>query len=191
MDYYPRRDSCHAGGNPLNHLLIPPILIARKGKRQKIGLLMIIQVSDMKLTVPGTAEFFISGDIAAALHCGAESGRNTAAQIGGNWRRQAMIHVLASIRVIEGRRAEFIEIFKANVPNVLNEDGCIEYAPAVDFPTGIQSQEMNKNMVTIVEKWESFEHLQAHLSAPHMKSYQEKVKDMVEHVGLKVLGNAW
>jgi quinol monooxygenase YgiN len=101
-----------------------------------------------------------------------------------------MIHVLASIRVIEGRRAEFIEIFKANVPNVLNEDGCIEYAPAVDFPTGIQSQEMNENMVTIVEKWESFEHLQAHLAAPHMKSYQEKVKDMVEHVGLKVLGDA-
>jgi sugar/nucleoside kinase (ribokinase family) len=30
-----------------------------------------------------TAEYYVSGDIAAALLCGAVSGRNTAAQIGG------------------------------------------------------------------------------------------------------------
>jgi sugar/nucleoside kinase (ribokinase family) len=31
-----------------------------------------------------TAEYYISGDIDAALLCGAESGKDTAAQIGGN-----------------------------------------------------------------------------------------------------------
>lgn len=103
---------------------------------------------------------------------------------------KVMVNVLASIRVVEGRKADFIEIFKANVPNVLNEDGCIEYIPTIDFPTGFESQELNENLVTIIEKWESLDHLKAHLSAPHMKSYQEQVKDMVEHVGLKVLGNA-
>lgn len=101
-----------------------------------------------------------------------------------------MVHVLASIRVVPGRKADFIKIFKANVPNVLNEDGCIEYIPTVDFPSGFSSQELDENLVTIIEKWESLEHLQAHLVASHMNSYQEQVKDMVEHVGLKVLGDA-
>lgn len=101
-----------------------------------------------------------------------------------------MVHVLASIRVAEGRKEDFIEIFKANVPNVLNEDGCIEYIPTIDFPTGFDSQELDGNLVTIIEKWQSLDHLQAHLAAPHMKSYQERVKDIVVKVGLKVLGNA-
>jgi quinol monooxygenase YgiN len=97
---------------------------------------------------------------------------------------------LASIRVAPGHRDEFIEIFKANVPNVLNENGCIEYIPTIDTPTGFESQDLNENMVTIVEKWESLDHLKAHLSAPHMKTYQENVKDIVVKVGLKVLENA-
>ena len=43
-----------------------------------------------------------------------------------------MIHVLASLQIKAGQVAEFIEIFKDNVPNVLKERGCIAYAPAID-----------------------------------------------------------
>ena len=38
-----------------------------------------------------------------------------------------MIHVLASIQVKPGKRNAFLEIFKTNVPNVLQEEGCVEY----------------------------------------------------------------
>jgi quinol monooxygenase YgiN len=43
-----------------------------------------------------------------------------------------MINVIASIHIKEGRLSEFVEIFKSNIPNVLEEKGCIEYVPTID-----------------------------------------------------------
>lgn len=101
-----------------------------------------------------------------------------------------MIYVIASIHIKEGRLAEFLEIFKANIPVVLTERGCIEYEPTVDLATGLAPQELNDHLVTIVEKWESLEDLQAHLSAPHMLDYRDKVGGIVENVSVKVLQKA-
>jgi len=101
-----------------------------------------------------------------------------------------MITVIASIHIKQGRLSEFIEIFKSNVPNVLQEKGCIEYTPTIDAPTGLAPQELNENVVTIIEKWHSLEDLQAHLSAPHMLAYRESVEGIVDKVSLKVLREA-
>lgn len=101
-----------------------------------------------------------------------------------------MIHVLASLHIKEGHLAEFIAIFKANIPYVLKERGCVEYVPTVDVPTGLPPQDMNQNVVTIVEKWESLDDLLAHIKAPHMLAYGEKVKDLVERKSLKILKEA-
>lgn len=101
-----------------------------------------------------------------------------------------MIIVLASISVKPEKKKEFIDIFKANVPAVKAENGCIEYSPTIDIDTGLPPQVLDENVVTIVEKWESPEALQAHLSAPHMLQYKEDVKDMVTDVSLKVLQEA-
>ena len=60
----------------------------------------------------------------------------------------------------------------------------------VDFPTELPIQESNENVVTIVEKWETFPHLEAHFTAPHMLEYKAKVEDMVEDVTLKILKDA-
>ena len=98
-----------------------------------------------------------------------------------------MINVLASISVKPGKRAEFIELFKANVPNVLAEDGCIEYAPTVDITPGLPRQIVDENVVTAIEKWESLEALQAHMEAPHMLTFREQVGDIIEGVAIKVL----
>ena len=101
-----------------------------------------------------------------------------------------MINVIASIQIKEGQLLKFIEIFKTNIPNVLEEKGCIEYVPTVDAPTGLPPQELDKNTVTIIEKWNTLEDLQAHLTAPHMLAYKEKVKDLVEQLSLKILKEA-
>jgi len=98
-----------------------------------------------------------------------------------------MIHVLAFIKVKPGRRDEFLQAFKANVPNVLAEDGCLGYVPTVDIDSGLSVQERDADTVTIVEAWESVEALHAHLKAPHMAAYKEATKDMVEGVGLRVV----
>ena len=101
-----------------------------------------------------------------------------------------MIHVLASITVKVSERDAFLEIFKANVPKVLEEEGCLEYAATVDFQTEVHIQETNANVVTVVEKWETFSHLEAHFTAPHMLEYKAKVEGMVEDVSLKILEDA-
>ena len=98
-----------------------------------------------------------------------------------------MISVIASIQVKENCLDSFLEIFKANVPKVMNEEGCVEYAPAIDLDTGLELQALDPNVVTIFEKWKTLECLQAHLIVPHMLEYKAKVADLVEDVSLKVL----
>jgi len=101
-----------------------------------------------------------------------------------------MINVIASIRVKAGKVSSFLEIFKSNVPNVKKERGCIDYFSAVDIETGLPTQSLDENIVTILEKWENLEALHSHLKAPHMLAYRERVKDLVESVSLKVLKQA-
>lgn len=101
-----------------------------------------------------------------------------------------MIHVLASIQIKEDRVSEFIDIFKANIPHVLKEQGCVQYVPTIDVPTGLPLQELNPAVVTIIEQWNTLDDLRAHLSAPHMLAYQAQVKELVKNVSLKVLTEA-
>lgn len=101
-----------------------------------------------------------------------------------------MVNVIASIRVKEGQRSDFIEIFKSNIPAVLEEEGCIRYAPAVDIETDLPAQSLDANSVTVIEKWNTLSDLKAHLEAPHMLKFRDRVKGMVEDVSLKVLENA-
>ncbi len=98
-----------------------------------------------------------------------------------------MINVIASIQIKEGHLSEFVEIFKSNIPKVLEEKGCIEYVPTIDVPTGLPPQELNINGVTIIERWDSLEDLKAHLTAPHMLAYREKTKTLVDKMSVKVL----
>jgi len=99
-----------------------------------------------------------------------------------------MIHVIATVNLVEGRRDEFLSIFHDLMPKVQAEDGCIEYAPAIDVDTGISIQNMNgANVVTVIEKWESVDKLKAHLSAPHMLEYREQIQGLVTGVTLNVL----
>jgi quinol monooxygenase YgiN len=99
-----------------------------------------------------------------------------------------MIYVIATVEVKPGKREAFLAEFHRNVPNVRSEKGCIEYGPTVDVKTDIKAQiPIRESTVTIVEKWESLPALQAHVQAPHMATYRERVKDYVNSVSLQVL----
>ena len=99
-----------------------------------------------------------------------------------------MICVLATIQVAEGRRDEFLAIFRELVPSVLAEEGCIEYWPMIDIETTLEKQPpVRTDSVTIVEKWEDVDALEAHLMAPHMFEYRKKVQDLVVDSSLLVL----
>jgi quinol monooxygenase YgiN len=98
-----------------------------------------------------------------------------------------MIFVIASIQLVPGQRDAFVAEFKKIVPDVLAEDGCIEYGPTVDATTDLKKQQTDDSIVTIVEKWESLDALKAHLVAPHMMDYRERVKGQVQEMQLRIL----
>lgn len=100
------------------------------------------------------------------------------------------MYVIAAIEVKPGMRDAFLAEFRKLVPLVHAEDGCIAYEPTLDLPTGLPPQELNPNVVTIMEQWESVEHLKKHLAQPHMAAYKEATKDMTVGLKLKVLGSA-
>ena len=99
-----------------------------------------------------------------------------------------MIHVIANIELKPGARDAFLKVFRALVPKVRAEAGCLDYGPTVDAATGIGAQiPIRDNVVTIVERWESLDALKTHLAAPHMAEYRQAAKDLVVKVTLQVL----
>ena len=99
-----------------------------------------------------------------------------------------MIHVLATIQINTGKRADFLQELERIVETVRAEEGCIEYTPTVDLESGIPVQAAPRtDVVVIVEKWESIESLTAHLAAPHMVEYRDRVRDLVDWVDLRIL----
>ena len=99
-----------------------------------------------------------------------------------------MIHVIATIQLHPGTRAEFLAHFREVVPLVLREEGCLEYGPTVDLSTPIAAQVANReNVVTVVEKWAGLPELEAHLAAPHMAAYRQHVASLVQSTSIQVL----
>jgi quinol monooxygenase YgiN len=103
----------------------------------------------------------------------------------------AKVHVLAIITAKPDKRAELLQIFKANVPAVRAEEGCIEYVATVDAEGagGVQTR-FGADTFVVVEKWASLEALQAHAAAPHMKAYAERTKDLIASRVIHVLSPA-
>jgi quinol monooxygenase YgiN len=91
-----------------------------------------------------------------------------------------MIHVIAVITAKPGKRAAILEQFRANVPNVHAEKGCIEYGAAVDSDNALPVQtKYGPDTFLVIEKWESMDALKAHAAAPHMAAYGAKTKEMI------------
>lgn len=99
-----------------------------------------------------------------------------------------MIYVIATIDLKKGCREKFVEKHLHNVPKVKAEKGCINYEPTIDIDSGLSAQgELRDDIVTVVESWESVEALKDHFKAPHMLSFREATKDLVNQVSIQVL----
>jgi quinol monooxygenase YgiN len=96
-----------------------------------------------------------------------------------------MIHVLAMITAKPGKRDEILQAFRANMPAVHAEAGCIEYGPAIDAQgAGAIQTALGPDRFVVIEKWESMDHLKAHGASAHMKAYAEKTR---EHIASRVI----
>jgi quinol monooxygenase YgiN len=99
-----------------------------------------------------------------------------------------MIHVIAIITTKPGQRDAVLQAFRANVPAVRAELGCIEYEPSIDSAPALKFQtELGPDTFVVVEKWESIEALEAHSRAPHMAAYGARTKDLIASRAIHVL----
>ena len=102
-----------------------------------------------------------------------------------------MIHVVAIIPAKPGLREAVLKEFRANMPAVHAEQGCIEYAPAVDADgLGSFQTKFGPDTFVVIEKWESIEALKAHSAAPHMAAYAARTRDLLASRVIHVLNPA-
>src|SRR3954464_2838864 len=102
-----------------------------------------------------------------------------------------MIHVIAIITGKPGKRDEILRQFRANVPAVRAEQGCIEYGAAVDAENALKIQpKWGPDTFLAIEKWESMEALQARGVGPHMAAYGAKTKELIASRVIHILSPA-
>ncbi len=103
----------------------------------------------------------------------------------------SMVHVIAVITAKPGLRDQVLGLFRANVPAVKEEDGCIEYGATVDAEGvgGFQTR-FGEDSFVVIEKWASLDHLKAHAVSDHMKAYGAKTKDMLADRVIHVMSSA-
>ena len=103
----------------------------------------------------------------------------------------SMVHVIAVITTKPGKRADVLEAFNANVPNVHAEDGCIEYGATIDLDdAGPFQASYGADTFVVIEKWSSLDALKTHIAAPHMATYAAKVKDLLADRAIHVMSSA-
>jgi len=99
-----------------------------------------------------------------------------------------MIHVIATITCTPGKRQAFLAEFRTIVPLVLQERGCMAYAPTVDCAVALAVPTAARaDIAVIVEQWQDIACLKAHQVAPHMTAYRERVQGLVVSVAVQVL----
>lgn len=102
-----------------------------------------------------------------------------------------MIHVIAIITAKPGMRDAILEAFRANMPAVHAEKGCIEYGPAADAEGagGFQTK-FGPDTFVVLEKWDSLDALKAHAGSPHMAAYAARTREMIQSRVIHVLSPA-
>ena len=91
-----------------------------------------------------------------------------------------MIHVVAIITAKPGQRDSILTAFRANIPAVRAEDGCIEYNPVMDAEgVGSFQAKIGGDAFMVIEKWRDVPALKAHAAAPHMAAYGAKTKEFI------------
>lgn len=92
-----------------------------------------------------------------------------------------MIHVIAIITAKPGKRDAVLSGFHRILPEVRAEEGCLEFGPVVDSNgASATATKLGPDTFMVVEKWTSLETHAAHSASPHMTSFRDDVKDLVQ-----------
>jgi quinol monooxygenase YgiN len=89
-----------------------------------------------------------------------------------------LLTVVAYMRAAEGKTEELRAALEALIEPTSQEDGYVNY----DLHQGVE----DPRFFTFYENWLSGEHLDAHLAAPHLVDFANKMGDLLDESGLTV-----
>src|SRR5260370_21022659 len=89
-----------------------------------------------------------------------------------------MIQVVVEIAAKAGQRDAVLKAFKAHVPAVHAEQGCIEYSAFVDAQGFGARAPFGDDTSVPIHHWHSPSHLKPHSAAPHILKYHATLKDL-------------
>lgn len=99
-----------------------------------------------------------------------------------------MIHVVAILTAAPGAFDTVLQRYRAVLPAVHAEAGCIEYRIAVDHPkAGPFRAAFGPESLVVIEKWDDMASLDAHSRTAHMQALNAVVKPLLTRREVHVL----
>jgi quinol monooxygenase YgiN len=92
--------------------------------------------------------------------------------------RRDLLTVIAYMRAAPGRRDDLQAALEALIEPTSREAGYVNY----DLHQGVE----DPDMFSFYENWESGEHLDAHLAAPHLVEFAARIPELLDEGGLTV-----
>ena len=93
-----------------------------------------------------------------------------------------MIYVIARMELNDNCMTAMQELLERTVPQVLAEEGCLQYTPCADV-----DEETKEQFITIVEAWSSRETHKAHLASAHMAVFREAANKLRKNSVVKIV----
>jgi len=102
-----------------------------------------------------------------------------------------MINIVAVITANPGKRSEVLADFRAYLPTVLAEDGCIEYTAFIDTEgvSRIQTP-IGADTFMVIEKWSNLETLKAHAVSASTATFAARIDPLLVSRVIHVLSPA-
>ena len=89
------------------------------------------------------------------------------------------VYVLCRFDLKPGNAAAYAAAVSEIVEKVRAEKGCISYTLVGDAESGMpKQQKFGKDVLWMLECWESVDALKAHLDSPHMKEFAPKAREL-------------
>ncbi len=92
--------------------------------------------------------------------------------------RRDLLTVIAYMKAAPGKRDELKAALEALVEPTGKEAGYVNY----DLHQGVE----DPDAFLLYENWESGEHLDAHLAAPHVEQFAARIPELLDESGLSV-----
>jgi quinol monooxygenase YgiN len=89
-----------------------------------------------------------------------------------------LLTVVAFMRAADGKTEELRAALEALIEPTSKDEGCVNY----DLHQGVE----DPRFFTFYENWLSGAHLDAHLAAPHLVDFANKMGDLLDENGLTV-----